>query len=119
LRVACFAFAALFLVGAAVQWNDPDPAIWMVAYTAAAALSFAAGSGRVLFGAHLGAAIVFGIAFASIASTLVGAPSEAFTSFEMQAASHEAPREAAGLALLAVWNGVLAVRARRMREPAP
>jgi len=116
LRVACFAFAALFLLGAVVQWNDPDPALWMLAYTVAAALSLAAGSGRVLFVGHLGAAIVFGVAFASIASTLIGAPAEAFTSFEMQAAAHEAPREAAGLALLAVWNGVLALRARRLGD---
>ena len=118
MRLASFGFAALFLVGALVQWNDPDPALWMLAYTVAAGLSLAAGLGRRLAGAHLAAALVFGVAFLSIASTLVGAPKEAFTTFKMQAESHEAPREAAGLALLSVWNGVLALRARRLRDDA-
>ena len=117
MRIASFGFAALFLVGALVQWNDPDPAIWIAAYAVAAGLSLAAGFGRLLFSAHLVASLVFTVAFISIAGTLIEAPSEAFTTFKMQAESHEAPREAAGLALLSVWNGLLALRARRLGEP--
>ncbi len=112
MRMGAFLFAAVFSMGAAVQWNDPDPAIWILGYTAGAGLSLAFALGRRLFAAHAIAAAVFGLWFASIASSLIGAPEEAFTSFRMQAESHEEPREAAGLALLGLWNAALAVSAR-------
>jgi hypothetical protein len=38
LRLASGLFAALFLLGAIVQINDPDPLRWMLLYLAAAAL---------------------------------------------------------------------------------
>ncbi|MEM9175795.1 MAG: transmembrane 220 family protein [Myxococcota bacterium] len=113
MRIACFGFGALFLFGAAVQWNDPDPFAWIGAYLAGAALSIHAGRGGRAFVANALAAAVFAVGFASLATTLPGAPEEAFTSVRMQSADHEEPREAVGLALLAGWCGVLAVRARR------
>lgn len=111
MRVAAYLFAAVFTLGAVVQFNDPDPAIWIAGYAVGAGLSFAAALGHRLFIAHAIAAIVFCFWFATIASSLVGAPDEAFTSFKMQAESHEEPREAAGLALLCLWNVALAISA--------
>ena len=113
MKIAAFVFAGVFALGAIVQLNDPDPILWILAYLAGAGLSLAAALDRRLFGPSLIAAVFFGVWFLSIASSLGGAPQEAFTSFKMQATSHEEPREAAGLALLAIWNGALAVWARR------
>lgn len=111
-RVTAYGMAALFLVGAVVQWNDPDPWAWIGAYAAGAGLSSAAARGVRLPSAHLAVAVLYGLWFATIASSLIGAPQEAFTSFEMQATSHEEPREAVGLALLCGWNALLAWRTR-------
>lgn len=112
MRMLCFFFGALFLVGAGVQWNDPDPMAWIVAYLAGAALSFHAGGGGRAFAANALASVVFLVWFATLAATIPSAPEEAFTSFEMRETSHEEPREAVGLVLLAGWTAVLAVRAR-------
>jgi hypothetical protein len=101
---------ALFVVAAAVQWNDPDPLLWIVAYLFAAGVSGAAASGRSNRAVNLAGAVVFGIWFATLAPSLVGAESAAFESFAMQEARHEEPREAAGLALAAAWFGFLAWR---------
>ncbi len=116
MRVSCLSLAGVFALSAAVQWNDPDPGIWITVYLVGAAISAAAGFGRFwprptgLFGA------VVALWFASLAPSLPGAPGEAFTSFEMQAASHETPREAVGLAILASWMVFLAVRGRALPE---
>ncbi|GAB3532142.1 hypothetical protein GCM10027443_15420 [Pontibacter brevis] len=40
-------FGLVFISFAAVQYNDPDPAVWMTIYAIAAALSVAAGFGKV------------------------------------------------------------------------
>ena len=64
------------------------------------------------FGANATAAIVFAGWFVSLAATIPEAPEEAFTSFQMRETSHEEPREAIGLLLLAGWTGVLAIRSR-------
>ena len=113
MRVLSFVLAAVFLVGAIVQWNDPDPLAWIVGYLVGAALSFHAARGGRAFAPNVAAALVFGLWFASLAATIPDAPDEAFTSFQMQSSSHEEPREAVGLLLLAVWCGVLALQARR------
>ncbi len=106
-------FAALFALAAAVQWNDPDPTLWILGYLAVSGLSVAAFFGRRLLIPNALAALVLTLWFATLAPSLIGAPEEAFTSFEMKAAPHEKPREAVGLGLAAVWCGVLAVWSRR------
>jgi len=113
MRVAAGVFAGIFALGAIVQWNDPDPFLWIVGYGVAAGLSLAACLGRPSRVASAIAAIVFALWFASLAPSLRGAPQEAFSSFEMQASSHEEPREAVGLALLSGWNLALSIWAGR------
>lgn len=117
MRIASAVFAAVFLLASVVQWNDPDPILWIAGYLLAATLSLAAAFDRVPFGPNALAAIGFTIWFVSLASSLSDAPREAFTSFEMQTHSHEEPREAIGLALCAGWCAALAVWGRR-REAA-
>ncbi|MFO0688155.1 MAG: transmembrane 220 family protein [Myxococcota bacterium] len=106
-------FFLLFLVAVVVQYNDPDPALWMAGYGVAAVLSLAGFFGRFPILPNLLAGLAFGLWFLSLAATLPGAPLEAFTSFKMTAASHEEPREAIGLLLAAVWTLALAARGRR------
>jgi hypothetical protein len=106
-------FFALFLLAVAVQYNDPDPALWMAGYGVAAGLSLAAWLGHLPVLPNLLAGIGFLLWFLSLAATLPGAPLEAFTSFKMAAASHEEPREAIGLLLAAVWTLSLSARGRR------
>ena len=110
-------FAAVFLLAVAVQWNDPDPLVWMLGYGLAAALSLAACFGRFPVLPNALAAAGFALWFLALAGTLPGAPPEAFTSFRMQQAAHEEPREAVGLLLCAVWTGLLALHGRRVRPP--
>ncbi len=106
-------FALLFLLAVAVQWNDPDPAVWMVGYGVAAVLSLAACFERLPVLPNLLAGLGFTIWFLTLAATLPGAPLAAFTSFKMTAASHEEPREAIGLLLAAGWTFTLAARGLR------
>ncbi len=119
MRVASAVFCAVFLLSAAVQWNDPDPLVWIAGYLLAAGLSLAACFGRIPFVVNAVAATGFALWCLSLAGTIPGAPSEAFTSFEMQARAHEEPREAVGLAICALWTGFLAVTARRRARVRP
>jgi hypothetical protein len=99
-----------------VQWNDPDPLAWILAYLVAAGLSLGAALGRLSVLPAASAAAIFFFWFLTLAPSLVGAEPGAFTSFQMQASSHEEPREAIGLLLAAGWCGVLAWWATR-RSP--
>ena len=113
MRIASGVFAAVFLLGAVVQLNDPDPFLWILAYAISAALSLAGAFGRPYGIASAVAAAVYGIWFLTLAATLFGAPGEAFTSFRMQAETHEEPREAVGLILLSGWNAALFLWSRK------
>ena len=107
------AMAGLFLFAAALQWNDPDPLLWMLLYSLAAGLSLLAAAGHFWFGPSAAAAAVFTIGFVWLAPSLVAADSAAFASFAMREPEHELPREALGLALCAIWSAWLACYARR------
>jgi hypothetical protein len=116
MRIASGLFAGIFAIGAIVQLNDPDPLLWILGYAVASVLSIAGALGRPHRVANALAAIVFGLWFLSLATSLAGAPQEAFTSFEMQADSHEEPREAVGLLLLCGWSAAMAVWAGRRSD---
>ena len=109
MRIASGLMAALFVWAAVLQLNDPDPLRWILAYLVAALISAAVAFGRASVLASAVAAIVFASWFLALAPTLLGAESDAFTSFRMKESQHEQPREAIGLALCALWCGVLAV----------
>jgi hypothetical protein len=113
-RVVCLFLGALFAFGALVQWNDPDPLVWMVAYGFAAGLA-AAGARGVFWPRTTAAfALLMACGLCLLAPSLLTAPPEAFASFQMEAPSHEEPREAVGLALISIWNGYLARRGWRL-----
>jgi hypothetical protein len=106
----------VFLLSAGVQWNDPDPWLWIPLYGLAAALAALAAAGRLSLRANAAALVLFVVLFAFWAPGLRSARSDAFTHWRMQSPADEAAREAGGLALCALWSAVqtaLALRARR------
>ena len=113
MRWMAYGMALLFGFAAAVQFNDPDPLRWILAYGLAAGLSLYAGRGHFVFRVNAAAALLFGVGFAAFASSLVGADPAAFQSIEMKAPEHELPREAIGLGLCTGWFALLAGYARR------
>ncbi len=117
-RVACALFAALFLVAAVVQWNDPDPWAWILAYGTGAGVSAWVATGRSAVVPSALLALAAFVGFATIAVGLDALPTEAFSHFTMREAEHEAPREAIGLLLLAAWSAWLALTGWRARNGA-
>lgn len=118
LRIACGLFAALFVLGAVVQWNDPDPLRWMAAYAAAAGVSGAAAAGRP-WPPALTAVVLAGL----VCFLLFWLPAlphtslHALRSFSMSGSEQEEEvREAWGLVLLVAWTGFLLVRSLRARR---
>lgn len=113
-RLICGSFALLFLLSAAVQWNDPDPARWIVVYAAVAAISAAAAFGvrpRIATAAVFGGVLA---AFALWAPALEHTSLQALQSFGMSGnIEEEEVREAIGLGLALAWLAVLLIAAFR------
>ncbi len=111
---------ALFLFGAAVQYNDPDPLRWMAIYVAAAvACASAALRRRAVWLPAL-------IALVALFSLLTVAPQafpnvqipELFAAWEMKNERVEEGREMYGLLIIFVSMAVLAVSSYRHRRAA-
>ena len=111
------AMGVLFIFGAAVQYNDPDPFSWAALYLAAAGVSFAA---LWLPEAWKTPASVAVVAFIW-AVTLTPAAArtsfpDLFQSWEMMSTEMEEGREFLGLLLIAAWTAYLAYRGRKARQ---
>lgn len=115
-RVVSAVMTGVFVLSAAVQWNDPDPLFWMALYGLAAALSALAATGRLPFALNLAASALFAALAVSWLPTLQGSRYEAFTSLQMRVAEDEEPREAGGLLLCTAWSAVLSHRAWRLQR---
>lgn len=105
-RITAGVMTALFALSVVVQWNDPDPLAWMAIYGLAAVMSGLAAAGRVPLAPNAMALAIFVALTLLWVPSLVGARSEAFTSFRMKASGDEEPREAVGLLLCAGWSAV-------------
>ncbi|MEL6179616.1 MAG: transmembrane 220 family protein [Myxococcota bacterium] len=100
--------AALFVLSAAVQYNDPDPSLWITIYTGAALLSLQAASRRLVFPVAwawcLGAiAVAIWLVFTQIGALSMDLDNEVF-------------RELGGLAITAFWMGVVAMQDSAQRR---
>ena len=113
LRVGAAILCVLFLLSVGVQYNDPDPGLWIALYGLAAVMAGLCAAGRLPLWPNFAALVLFLAFFAAWSPTLFGARSEAFTSFEMRAANDEEPREAIGLLLCAGWSAVQTAAAWR------
>ena len=110
--------AALFVVAAALQYNDPDPVGWTVLYGAAAVACLQLGRHRY----HQVLPIVVGLAAVGWAGYLApdlvdqARPADLFRSMDDKGGAAELAREFTGLLIVAAWMGVLAWVARRRPE---
>ena len=107
-RVACVFMIGIFGVSCAVQYNDPDPWLWIVAYGAAGAITALA-----LWGKHSPLPVVAGIVF--LAWSLWNMPGVAPNTW----LENERARESGGLMICAIWMAVLTAVWYRKRHPAP
>lgn len=102
----------LFLLNAAVQYNDPDPLLWMAIYGAAALGNLLFATNRLHWGLSMsigGVALIWAI---GLIPSLLDQPEEVsfwgiFGSVEMKTMAIELARELAGLMLVIVWMGIL------------
>jgi membrane-bound ClpP family serine protease len=112
LRIFAIIFGILFLVSAGLQYNDPDPLVWMLIWGLAGLIALASGFNKVSFAIPL----VTGIA------ALVGffyLYPEKFEGFEIGAGdikNIEEAREAFGLLIISIVLLVLAFRARSVKK---
>jgi len=112
MRTLSIVMCGLFLLSAAVQYNDPDPLRWMLAYGIAALLSALAARDRywprftLLTCAMYGAFALYDLP-AVFASHL-----SAYTSFKMRSPDDEVARECIGLLISALWTAYLWRRGR-------
>ncbi len=102
----------VFLFSAAVQINDPDPAIWLAVYGYTAGLAAVSLRGQVPIAVAVGSSLVFAAGAATRLSALTGATATSFDAWAMGSESDEEAREAVGLLLCCMWCVWLAVRAR-------
>jgi Ca2+/Na+ antiporter len=61
LQIFNYIFAFLFLVSAGLQYNDPDPYLWMPIYLFGAVLCFLAARGRFYPKAYLAGMVLYGV----------------------------------------------------------
>lgn len=119
-RVVNGLMAALFLFAVVVQYNDPDPAAWMLIYGAAcAAATLAAVRGVSPFALSALAGLI-ALAWAGFLAA-GGARSldlyaHMFDAWEMKSVPVEEARETSGLLIVSAWMAVLAVHALRRRR---
>ncbi|HZO14063.1 MAG TPA: transmembrane 220 family protein [Polyangiaceae bacterium] len=115
-RVVNAVFALLFVVAAALQYNDPDPLGWTAIYLAAAACCIVA----LLRPKQLAPSLIVGaiaIVWAAILTPealAVGELAHIAESMKATRPGIEIMREVLGLCIVAVWMAVLAWRARRL-----
>lgn len=118
MRIANLIFAALFVFGAIVQFNDPDPAGWVVIYLAAAgACIYAVRQPKNHIPPMLVGLVC--LIWAGILSPHVFGHSSfgaMFESWEMKDTNVEFSREMYGLLVIAAWMFLLAIRGFRMRQ---
>ena len=115
--IANYCFAGLFMVAAALQFNDPDPAAWIAIYLGAAAACLSWGRHRHawLLSAVMGtAALVWALTLMPEVIGKVGAE-EFFESMDKKGGNAEIAREFGGQVIIGCWTAVLAITGFRDR----
>jgi transmembrane protein TMEM220 len=108
-------FLLIYLLSAAVQYNDPDALLWVLVYLAAAlmcALQFRTTPPLWLSRTLLVISVVW---MGALLPSIVGqvSPQEIFESISMKTRAVEEAREIGGLFLVTLWAGVLTYRQRK------
>ena len=118
-KVANGIMLLMFIFGAIVQFNDPDPWRWFLIYAAAAIVCILAYLRRERFWSVAIVGVVALLWGLSLSPGVVGRVPfmEMFSAWEMKDVGVEESREMYGLYIIAVWMFVVAVRDwRRKRE---
>jgi hypothetical protein len=109
-RVANGVMAALFLLAVAVQYDDPDPVLWVAIYGAACVVTLVAALRRRIprpvSGCIALVALIWGGALALNVAGLE-AYAQMFDAWEMKSPPIEEAREASGLFIVAAWMSLL------------
>lgn len=116
-RAANIVALLVFAFSAVVQFNDPDPLVWMAIYAAAAAACGLelAGKGRWWLATAV-AAVALAWSAALVPGVVGRVPFlEMFSAWEMKDRGIEESREMYGLLIAAAWMAVLALVQRRRR----
>jgi len=117
MKILNYVMTAAFLFSVIVQYNDPDPLLWMAIYGAAAAACVLAvlGRNRWPLPAVIGlVALVWALSYAPQVLGKVGF-GELFEAFEMKDTRVEVGREMGGLLIVAFWMAALTVVSLRRR----
>lgn len=99
----------VFVLFAALQWNDPDPWLWIPIYASPAIASGLAITRRLprWVPLALGALALVGT-LPLLPAGIHAPPEKVVTDMQMHAAGVEEAREAIGLLIVAAWMAVLA-----------
>lgn len=114
--VNCLMTAA-FLFSVVVQYNDPDPLLWMAIYGAAAIVCILTIKGRGWWPLPAAVGLIALVWALSYAPQVIGKVrfGELFEAFEMKDERVEVAREMGGLLIVAFWMAVLMVFSLRGR----
>lgn len=102
-------FGLLCIVSAVLQYNDPDPLLWMIIYGVSAIVSFAFAANKVVYSVPLVLGVLFLIGFFYVFP-------ETFEGIEIglgDIKNIEEGREALGLSILSLVQLLFAWRIRR------
>jgi hypothetical protein len=108
----------MFVMSIVVQFNDPDPALWITIYLLAAIVTFMSLRNSLPWQGGAAVAAIALIWAATLAPSVIGKVRflDMFGAFEMKNEGIELSREMYGLLLIAVWTGFAAFRARRRQS---
>ncbi|TMM55881.1 hypothetical protein FEE95_14630 [Maribacter algarum] len=111
-KIIAILFGILFIISAALQYNDPDPMLWIIIWGLAGIITLAFAFGRLSFTIPLAGGVAALIGF------FYSYP-EKFEGFEIGAGdikNIEEGREAFGLLIIAIVMLVLALRGWMARK---
>ena len=108
-------WALMFAFSVVVQYNDPDPWLWMLIYGAATVVCARAMLGKERWEAAAAVGVIAFIWAGAISPRVLGVVpfTSMFEEFEMKNAQVEEAREMYGLLLITAWMLAVAVVARR------
>ena len=105
-------FLVIYLLCAAVQYNDPDALPWVALYLSAAAMCAARLRKRLPEWPPKLLFIVSLLWMGALLPNIIGqvSPQDIAASISMQTTAVEEAREIGGLFLVALWSGMIALR---------
>lgn len=118
LRVISIFMAAVFLLALVVQYNDPDPLLWIILYLAPLVLSIFAATGRY-YRSSLGVAALYVVLAVIWSPNWRNVGSNAWQPhMAMMDADTERAREVVGLFVASAWMVVLGIAGLRKASSA-